>query len=149
MIVSETAPDGALHSKRRRDGKGARKAGRWEGTLAGHTNAELKALVVEASRALASLDAARLEELALCCEALNRKLVSRETDPRLRTEMARQAQDAVQDMAVFRRVLEATRANLSVMNRLREMRMGKLEYTVWMGGAVGKSAVAEKDDGNH
>jgi hypothetical protein len=31
-------------------------------------------------------------------------------------------------MAVFARVLEATRANLNVMNRLRELRAGRLEY---------------------
>ena len=32
-------------------------------------------------------------------------------------------------MAVFARVLDATRANLNVMNRLRELRMGRLEYS--------------------
>ena len=32
-------------------------------------------------------------------------------------------------MAVFARVLEATRSNLSVMKRLRELRAGRLEYT--------------------
>ena len=35
---------------------------------------KLKELVVEASRALAQLDAERLEELALSCQALNREL---------------------------------------------------------------------------
>jgi hypothetical protein len=35
----------------------------------------LKDLVIEASRALARLDADRLEELALSCQALNRDLV--------------------------------------------------------------------------
>jgi hypothetical protein len=35
---------------------------------------KLKELVVEASRALARLDAGRLEELALSCQALNREL---------------------------------------------------------------------------
>ena len=32
-------------------------------------------------------------------------------------------------MAVLGRVLEATRANLNVMNRLRELRTGRLEYS--------------------
>ena len=32
-------------------------------------------------------------------------------------------------MAIFARVLEATRANLQVMNRLKEMRAGRLEYS--------------------
>ena len=39
---------------------------------------ELKELVVEASRALARLDADRLEEMALSCQALNRVLTLRE-----------------------------------------------------------------------
>jgi hypothetical protein len=32
-------------------------------------------------------------------------------------------------MAVFARVLEATRANLNVMNRLRQLRGERLEYS--------------------
>ena len=32
-------------------------------------------------------------------------------------------------MAVFARVLEVTRGNLSVMSRLRELRAGRVEYT--------------------
>ena len=88
---------------------------------------ELKSLVVEASRALARLDADRLEELALSCQALNRdlKLTSREE----RDTLARQAREAAGDMATFARVLEATKANLGVMNRLRELRAARLEYT--------------------
>ena len=86
---------------------------------------ELKQLVAEASQALARLDAARLEELALSCQALNRDLGS---GTAARTRLARQARDAAGDMAVFSRVLEATRSNLNVMNRLRELRAGRLEY---------------------
>ncbi|HEX4756943.1 MAG TPA: hypothetical protein VH308_03140 [Terracidiphilus sp.] len=85
--------------------------------------AELKALVVEASRALARLDADRLEELALSCKALNRDLT-----PANRQELACQAREAAGDMAVFARVLEATRANLGVMNRLRDLHAGRVEY---------------------
>jgi hypothetical protein len=88
---------------------------------------ELKALIAEASRALARLDSARLEEMALSCQALNRDLES--FDGRGRKDLARQARDAAVDMAVFVRVLDATRANLRVMNRLRELRMGRLEYS--------------------
>jgi len=91
---------------------------------AGRVNPALKELVVEASQALARLDAGRLEELALSCQALNRRL-----GPDVRAEMAVQAREAAGEMAVFARVLEATRANLQVMNRLREMRAGRLEYT--------------------
>jgi hypothetical protein len=32
-------------------------------------------------------------------------------------------------MAVFARVLEVTRGNLNLMNRLRELRAGRLEYS--------------------
>ena len=87
---------------------------------------ELKELVVEASLALARLDADHLQELALSCQALNRDLapVSRAE----REVLARQAREAAGDMATFARVLEATRANLNVMNRLRELRAGGLEY---------------------
>jgi hypothetical protein len=90
-------------------------------------NPKLKELVVEASRALACLDATRLEELALSCQALTQ---TRNTeDARGRTLFAQQAREAEADWAVFARVLQATRANLSVMRRLRELRLGQLEYT--------------------
>jgi aminopeptidase N len=90
-------------------------------------NPELKQLVTEASRALARLDASRLEELALSCQALTRSLNPGDLDERKR--LAGQAREAQGDMAVFARVLEATRANLNVMTRLREIRAGRLEYT--------------------
>jgi hypothetical protein len=89
---------------------------------------ELKDLVVEASRALANLDADRLEELALSCQALNRDLKPENEEER--KLLASQAREAAQDMAVFARVLDATRANLKVMNRLRDLRAGRLEYCV-------------------
>lgn len=87
---------------------------------------ELKKIVTEASHALARLDADRLEELALSCQALNRELQS--SSDLDRRDLARQAKDARGEMAVFARVLEATRANLNVMHRLRELREGRLEY---------------------
>jgi aminopeptidase N len=91
----------------------------------------LKELVVEASRALARLDADRLEELALSCQALNRDLAGMDGDAR--KSLVPQAKAAVQDMAVFARVLEATRSNLDVMHRLRERRLGQLEYSAGSG----------------
>ena len=81
----------------------------------------LKQIVSEASRALALLDADRLEELARACQALNR-------DHLERADLARQAREAAGEMAVFARVLDATRANLTVMKRLRELRQGQLDY---------------------
>ena len=86
----------------------------------------LKELVVEASQALARLDAERLEELALSCQALNRDLARQDGDARV--ELALQAKEAAGDMAVFARVLDAMRANLNVMSRLRELRADQLEY---------------------
>lgn len=88
---------------------------------------ELKTLVAEASHALANLDADRLEELALCCQALNRDLTPLSRDAR--EGLARQSREAAQDMAVLARVLEATRANLNVMNRLWDLRVDQFEYS--------------------
>ena len=81
----------------------------------------LKQIVSEASKALALLDAGRLEELAQACQALS-------CDHLDHAEAARQARDAAGGMAVFARVLDATRANLTVMNRLRALRQGAVFY---------------------
>jgi hypothetical protein len=86
----------------------------------------LKELVVQASQALARLDADRLEELALSCKALNRDLGSKDVIER--KALQAQAMEAKGEMAVFARVLEASRANLKVMTRLRDSRLGQLEY---------------------
>lgn len=86
----------------------------------------LRLLVQEAARALARLDADRLEELATICAALERDL--RIADAVERAEFARQARQAAGDMAVFGRVLDATRSNLEVMRRLRDLRQGAIEY---------------------
>jgi hypothetical protein len=85
----------------------------------------LKEIVAEASQALARLDAARLEELALSCQTLNRM----PAEPDQRAAHAKEAGEAVREMAVLSRVLEATRANLKVMKRLQDLSAGRLEYT--------------------
>lgn len=87
---------------------------------------ELKEIVVEASRALAHLDADRLEELATSCQALNRDLPVASSPER--AELARQARAAKGDLQAFAGVLEATRSNLEVIRRLREIRMGRRGY---------------------
>ena len=92
---------------------------------------KMKELVVEASQALARLDAERLEELALCCQALNRDLAQNELthgDAAGRAALALECKEANGDMAVFARVLDATRANMGVMSRLLELQVGQLEY---------------------
>jgi hypothetical protein len=109
-------------------------------------NPQLRELVVEASLALARLDAERLEELALSCQALNRDLAGL---GEARRDIKRQAGEASGEMAVFGRVLDATRANLEVMNRLRERGHGSREYPGRLGrGLAGPWALAEKFDGN-
>ncbi|HEY1896953.1 MAG TPA: hypothetical protein VGG62_11800 [Terracidiphilus sp.] len=116
----------------------------------GRFNAELKAMVVEASLALARLDAERLEELALSCRALNRDLSARSGQERL--EMAREGLELTGEMAVFERVLEATRANLDVMSRVRELRAGQREYgsSVRLRSSARREWVRTGDgDGNH
>lgn len=82
--------------------------------------------MADASQALARLDAARLEELAICCRALNRELMPLGAEER--TRLIRESRDAASEMAVFARVLEATRSNIRVMQRLRELGMGRVEY---------------------
>jgi len=116
----------------------------------GRFNPELKALVVEASLALARLDADRLEELALSCQALNRDLSA--WSGQQRAEMAREGRELTGEMAVFERVLEATRANLDVMSRLRQLHEGQREY----GGSPrlrssrrGPWGLTGDGDGNH
>jgi hypothetical protein len=103
-----------------------------EGSSPRRTRWEMRDLVVEASRALAHLDADRLEELALSCEALNRDMQS--ADPDQRVSRARESREAAGDMAIFARVLEATRDNLQVLNRLRAAQAGSLEYSRWPDG---------------
>jgi hypothetical protein len=113
----------------------------------GRIHPQLREVVVEASLALARLDAERLEELAVCCQALNRDQ-ARPGDGE-HAEGNRQAREASEEMAVFGRVLEATRANLEVMNRLRELRFGRRDYRGRLGsGSAGPWALAEKIDGN-
>jgi len=100
---------------------------------------EIREVIAEASQALAQLDADRLEELALACQALNRDrgLIdgadsgSDTGAGRRRSDetLARQAREAAGEMRAFRRVLDATRANLTVMRRLRQLREGRIEYS--------------------
>ena len=108
---------------------------------------ELRQLVLEASQALARLDADRLEELALSCQALSRNLPG--LDALKRAALARQAREAAPEMAVFGCVLEATRANLDVIERLTERGCGLVEYGGWCGPpSNGSGTLTERIDGN-
>src|SRR3954469_3935548 len=87
---------------------------------------QLRELVIEASLALARLDADRLEDLALSCQALNRDLAGMGMAKR---DVESQAREARADLGFLGRFLEATRANLEVMNRVRERVAGQREYS--------------------
>lgn len=83
----------------------------------------LPQIVSEASHALAALDAERLEELAKSCRILNRSIA--DTVPSVTAvDRAR----TLTELAVLRRILDATRRNLKVLHHLEEMRAARLEY---------------------
>lgn len=84
---------------------------------------ELRVLVAEAAESLAKLDAERLEEMVLSCEVLNRDLTAGG-----RSQLRIEAHAAVKEMAALAQVLQATRSNLAVMNRLRESHARRTEY---------------------
>jgi hypothetical protein len=77
---------------------------------------EQKSLIAEATSALARLDADRLEKMVHSYEALNCGLFVLEPEK------------AAREMAVFARVLDATRVNMNVLSRLHEIGSPALEY---------------------
>jgi hypothetical protein len=93
----------------------------------------VKQFLGEASVALAHLDAERLEEMALSCEALTQEEAGSSGPEELET-----------DIAILDRVIEATRANLTVMRQLSETRGSRLEY-----GAGVLRGARENEVGNH
>lgn len=101
-----------------------------------NTQLRLKALVTEAVQALGKLDANRLEELAISCRVLN-------SDPAaaMRAIPESDLRSAGTEMAALARVLEATRANLDVMNRLREFHARRMEYKSAQSAADGGAEV--------
>jgi len=102
---------------------------------------ELKVLVAEAAKSLERLETDRLEELALSCQALNRDLTQGD-----QPFSALEARAAKQDMAVLAKLLEATRANVAVMDRLRQLHASRTEYVIGQGLPVD---AAEVSDGHH
>jgi hypothetical protein len=109
----------------------------------GSQNAEWKDTLVNASHSLAHLDAERLEEMALSCAALVR-------DEHAHFDTGRHAEpgfgEAGRELASFARVLEATKANLNVLRRLRAVRAKQLEYGTAQGIC---DAPVESEHGNH
>jgi hypothetical protein len=107
------------------------------------TQGSLKKVLEEATESLAWLDGERLEEIALCC-AMQMRGNDRGCDEGLKY-VERESEQPTREMAIFLRVLQATKANLQVMRRLREMRGTKLEYGSEL---LAVHAVAEEKNGN-
>ena len=105
---------------------------------------DLRKLIVEASQALACLDAERLEDLALSCHIFNRCLEA--GNPAERAVQAGVARELVREMAVLARVMKATRANRDVMRGLRDLHAGRLEYGQ---RPLQKWAISENGYGDH
>jgi len=102
---------------------------------------ELKVLVAEAAKSLERLEADRLEELALSCQALSRDLT-----PGDQPFSACEVHAAKQDMAVLAKLLEVTRTNVAVMDRLRQLHAGRAEYGVGQGLPVNAAEVSDGND---
>jgi hypothetical protein len=79
----------------------------------------LRGIVQQATAALIAMDAARLEELALCCADLNRE----RDESGMRAQTASEFRDAGNDLNLLKVVLRETRANLTVLSRLHSIRL--------------------------
>jgi hypothetical protein len=79
----------------------------------------LREIVQQATAALISMDAERLEELARCCVDLNREI---ESAGQTGTS-ALALQEVENDVKLLGRVLFETRANLTVLSRLHAIRL--------------------------
>ena len=109
---------------------------------AGFAPTRFRGLIAEAWLALARLDASRLQELALACQAFQCGLSAKSAEER--TAAVEEIRAAAGEMAILGRVLEATRGNLRVMERLRELAAERIEYTE----AQARGWAAEARDGH-
>jgi hypothetical protein len=103
----------------------------------------LKSMLAEATLALAHLDAERLEEMALSCAALVRAVHWNQCEAKNPCEAG--FGEGLQEMAIFARVVEATKANLRVMRKLSEVRATQIEY----GPALAASGSGKSEHGNN
>jgi hypothetical protein len=104
--------------------------------------AEWKAMLVDALHALEHLDALRLEEMAISCAALVSDRKEAQCDSGRHSETRLDLEN--EEMAIFARVLAATRANLNVLSKLQGIRATRLEYSPARGHCL---CVAEGEDG--
>jgi hypothetical protein len=107
------------------------------------TYPELRRTLVEASEALARLDADRLEEMALSCEALVSGGEQRDGSG---CELNCAASDTARELSILGRVIDATKTNLTVLRSLRDRKCARLEYGPLPAGAV---STVEGRHGDH
>jgi hypothetical protein len=104
---------------------------------------ELREALIAASRALARLDADRLEELALSCQAL---VSGFERGAGANLQQGSRPRDGGRELTELGLVLRATQANLAVLRGLRRGGATELEY----GQAAARAGTAiEAHDGDH
>jgi len=104
----------------------------------------IEEIVLEASKALTSWDADRLEELALSCEALNSDLML--LTPAGRAALAVEAQRAHRHLTVLKRSVHFTRENLKVLKNLSAAHREQLEYSP---GPLCDWETGEREHGNN
>jgi len=92
----------------------------------GSVRPKMRDVLLEASRALANIDADRLEELALSCHALNRE--QKRSGAAACARVTCEALDSRQELTLLGSILEATQANLRVLRHLRAMHAGIATY---------------------
>lgn len=80
---------------------------------------KVTAILAEATEALLGMDANRLEELAQCCQDLNRSL-----GPSERQAAGCELAEVPVEIETLRRILSETRANLVVLTRVRLLGVG-------------------------
>lgn len=104
---------------------------------------ELKNMLAEASHALAHLDADRLEKMALSCAALVRDMDGKQCGAKTQGESG--SFEVTREMAFFAGVLEATRTNLRVIRRLRELHAASLDYGLTQTGSTSSEEMKHGD----
>ena len=85
----------------------------------------LKGIALEAAAALAALDVDGLESLAASCRVLNQ---NRRLDSAGRAALILEAHEVANEMRLLARVLEATRANMRVLDGVKQSRSHLPEY---------------------
>jgi len=108
---------------------------------ASYPGQQVTSILAAATEALQAMDADRLEELARCCQDLNRR-VEAGTRAMLGCELAAKPVE----MEMLRRVLMETRANLVVLTRVRWSGLGGRRSGGESGWVAGRKEAGYGDD---